>query len=98
MKRLILALSLFVTFNVSAATVVIDETTNPVLDTTFLDAGNATHVDTTTNLEWLDFASLVENEITLGYSINEAVATYSSQGFRLATYNEVYDLFDLFLA
>ena len=96
MKSLILSLTLLAAFNVNAATVTINETTNPTLDTTFLDAGNATHLDTTTNLEWLDFGSLVEGEITFGYSIENALATYGSQGFRLATYDEVYGLFDMF--
>lgn len=96
MKKLLATLTLITAVSANAATVVIDETTNPVLDTTFLDAGNATHVDTTTNLEWLDFGSLVSGEITFGYSINEAVAAYSSQDFRLATYDEIYTLFDRF--
>ena len=70
MKKLILALALVVPFSTNAATVVIDETTNPTLDTTFVDVG-ISHWDTTTGLEWLDFGTLVEGGITFGTSWSE---------------------------
>jgi len=93
MKTLFLTIALLA-FTVSANAVTI-QTTNPILDATFLDVGDS-HWDTNTNLEWLDFADLVEGPMTLGYSINEAVGTYGSQGWRLPTFNEMYTLFDTF--
>lgn len=97
MKNLLLSITLLATFNVGAATVTRGETTNPILDTTFLDTGY-THVDTTTNLEWLDFGSLAEDPMTFGHSLNSAEAAYgpTNGNWRLATYTEVYALFDRF--
>lgn len=98
MKKLLLTITLIATFNVSAATVTLGETTNPVLDTTFLDTNAGSHVDTTTGLEWLDFGDLVEGPMTFGHSLNSAEAAYGADngGWRLATYTEVYALFDRF--
>ena len=84
--------------NVSAAVLVINQTTDPTLDTTFLDYGMS-HYDTTTNLEWLDFGNLVTDKndaITLGYSINYAESWYGAQGWRLASETEVTNLFSTF--
>ena len=100
MKNLLLTIALLVSFNVGAVT--IHQTTNSVLDSTFLDYGQYhTQVGAGLNgngLDWLEFGSLVENPITFGYSINNAVGTYGSQGWRLATGAEVYALFDMFFA
>ena len=78
-------------FNVNAAIV---ETTNPILDATFLDVGQS-HWDTNTDLEWLDFGHLVDGPNTFGYSINETVAA-GGDVWRLPTYTEVYNLFNTF--
>ena len=94
MKTLFLTIALLA-FSFNANAVSITETTNPILDQTFLDVG-AAHWDTTTDLNWLNIADLVNGPITLGYSINEAVAQYGPQGWRLPTHTEVYDLFDTF--
>lgn len=95
MKKIFLALSLLVAFNVGAATVVINETTDPVLDQTFLDAGTS-NLDTNTGLYWLNFSDLVSGDLTLGYSVTNNENWFGPQGWRLPTYGEVYNLFDTF--
>lgn len=98
MRSLLLTIGLLFTFSANAASVTINSTTNPILDTTFLDTGY-THVDTTTGLEWLDFGSLVgDPSWTFAHSINSAQAAYgpSNGDWRLATYSEVYALWDRF--
>ena len=93
MKTLLIAMVAALAFNVNAA--VFNETTNPTLDTTFLDVG-LSHWDTNTDLEWMNFSDLVEGSITMGISINEAEAWYNPQGWQLPTYTEMYTLFDTF--
>ena len=94
MKTLLLTICFLVTFNVSADII---ETTNPALDTTFLDVGNS-HWDTTTDLEWLDFSELVNGPMTLGHSLNSAEIAYDvdNGNWRLARYDEVTNLFNRF--
>ncbi len=93
MKILLLIISMCVATTTQAA-IVINEYTNPILDSTFLNAGRS-HVDTTTNLEWLDFN---DNNIaiTTGHSITSAITAYSPQGWRLATPPDVASLFKTF--
>ena len=95
MKNLLITLLLALAFNVNA--VVINETTNPLLDTTFLDAG-VSNLDTNSdpNLHWLKFADLVLGHQTLGYSMDNNVGFYGPYDWRLPTQDEVYDLFDTF--
>lgn len=97
MKHLISVAILALAVNANAATVTFNETTSPRLDSTFLDVGQS-HWDTTTGLEWLDFGALVGDPITFGHSINSAEASYgaSNGSWRLADYDEVYGLFDMF--
>jgi len=92
MKKILLAILTIVAFNVNAIT--FNESTNPELDSVFLDAGQS-NVDTTTGLEWLSFKSNT-TAYTLGYSINEAASWYDSQGWVVATESQVSNLFGLF--
>lgn len=96
MKNILLTIALLFAFNVSAIT--IDENTSYRVDSQFVNLGG-TNVDLGTGLEWLSFSSLihgVETNLTFGHSIDTATAAYQSQNFRVATYTEVYDLFDFF--
>ena len=97
MKTFILGTLAALAFNVNAATTTIYETTNPLLDTTFLNTG-ISHVDTTTGLEWLDFGSLVDGPTTLNFSVDYAESYYGAGngGWRLADETEVYNLFNRF--
>lgn len=95
MKKLFFILAFVTAFTANAGTVTINETTNPLLDTTFLDAG-ASNLDTNTGLYWLNFSDLVAGDLTLGYSMDNNVKWFGPQGWRLPTYTEVYGLFDTF--
>jgi len=95
MKQLVLALALF-SASINTSAVTFNETTNARLDTEFLISGEITHVDTTTNLEWLDFGSHDGSHVTFGQSVKNAQVNYGSQGFRLATETEVRNLFTFF--
>ena len=95
MKKLVLiALAVF-SFNVSAVTVTINETTNAAIDAQFLDYGTYHH-DVNTDLDWLTFGTLVGDPITFGHSLNSATAAYEPQGWRLASETEVRGLFDMY--
>lgn len=100
MKTLLLTITLLITFSVGAGTVTtIVETTNPALDTTFLDVG-VSHWDTTTGLEWLDFSELVADPLTLGHSLNSAEIAYDENngGWKLASFDQVTTLFNRFFS
>ena len=91
-------LLMMVAVNTTAATIPIEETTSERVDGQFVNLGGS-NVDLGTGLEWLSFSSLingVETNLTFGHSIDTATTAYESQGFRVATYTEVYDLFDFF--
>lgn len=96
MKKLILGISLLFAFNVNAAVINFEETTSPRLDVDYQISGTNTHVDTTTGLEWLDFGDYSGNNVTYGFSVDDALASYSSQGFSLASESQVSDLFNMF--
>jgi len=95
MKKLILGIVLCVTaFNSTAVT--FNETTSPRLDTAFQISGSNTHVDIDSGLEWLDFGDNSGNNVTFGWSLNNAETAYGLDGFRLASETEVFNLFNLF--
>lgn len=96
MKNLLLTICLLAASVANGATW--NTTTDPILDSTFVDTLTGTHIDTTTNLEWLDFGTLVGDPMTFGHSINSAQLAYGEDngGWRLATYDEVYALWDRF--
>lgn len=96
MKHLFLTLIAVFAFNASATVYV--EGTDDYLDSVFQSHGQY-HTDTTSGLDWLNFSDLVEGDndwITMQNSVNSAETYYGQYGWRLATYTEVYGLFDLF--
>jgi len=96
MKNLLLILVMVIATNATAVT--ITETTSARVDAQFVNLGGS-NVDLGTGLEWLSFSSLItgiQTNFTFGRSIDNAAIAYASQGFRVATYTEVYNLFDFF--
>jgi len=96
MKKLLLGIVLSV-IAFSANAITFNETTSPRLDPIFQSSGANTHWDTSLDgLEWLDFGDNSGNDVTFGWSLNNAANAYSVDGFRLATETEVFNLFELF--
>jgi len=99
MKLLMTGLLLLVASSANAAVINFDETTSERLNTEFQISGESTHVQVTDGeygLEWLDFGTHNGDGVTFGFSVDNAVAAYDTQGFRLATETEISDLFSFF--
>ena len=96
MKTFLLAILVALALNVNAA--VLNETTSDRVDERFLNFYE-TNLDSVTGLEWLSFTTLINGEktdFTMGHTIESALEAYAPQGWRLATTEQVYDLFDFF--